>query len=124
MEAAITTLFGAIAAEEVIYGRLFINSICAFESIERLLLNMPKFGLFGKKMFFSPITNNEFPYTSEHLSKIGDEISKIRDECYARARSIVEKNVDLIRFLTPHLASKERLKEKEVMTLIKEFNRA
>ena len=53
-------------------------------------------------------------------SQIDKEVMKILDECYARAREIIEANVEVMKKLASHLIEKETITGKEFVKIYEE----
>ena len=56
----------------------------------------------------------------ETESQIDEEVMKILDGCYAKAKEIIEANVEVMKKLAAHLIEKETITGKEFVTIYEE----
>lgn len=118
----ITDFFGGRVAEELIFGRDNITT-GASNDIERatgIALNMvTKYGMTDK---FGPILLDgtqdgdmfQRKYYSEQTGKeVDDEIRKIINECYERARKILTENINKLEAVSQTLLEKETIMGEE-----------
>lgn len=106
---------GGRAAEEIIFGKISTGALSDLEKVTKQARAMVTiYGLnnrLGNITYYDSQNNNEFGFTkpySEHTARIIDEeISKIIEEQYARAKEILTANREKLEELARQLLEKE-----------------
>ena len=106
---AITARLAGYACEEVILHKTFNNTISHFALIDTVLLSMADCGMFGVDLHFSYRRQEKLSYSKELEEKLNQVFAETISSCYQKAKSIIEKNVDLIRKLIPILIERKSL---------------
>ena len=79
------------------------------------------YGLLGTDLRYRRSRHEYLAYTQEKLNKVNAEFDKIADECYQRARQIVQANAELIKKLMPVLVDRGNLFKKEYENVLTEL---
>ncbi len=125
----ITTFLGGRAAEEVMFDDVTTgasNDIERATDIARTMVTQygmsEKFGMMGLETVQSRYLDGRPVMTcgEKTESQIDKEVMKILDECYARAREIIEANVEVMKKLASHLIEKETITGKEFVKIYEE----
>ena len=66
-------------------------------------------------------TNSNKNYSDTVALEIDKEIRKIVDECYKRAKKLLEENKDLVQLLSDTLYEKETITKEEIEELVKDY---
>lgn len=103
---AICALMGGYAAEEVVLNKTYNNVSPLLATVDNVLMGISRAGLLGNDLRYSEYRNNDLEYSREKLDRINAEFDRIVDECYKKARSVIEANSELIRKLIPVLVEK------------------
>jgi cell division protease FtsH len=119
MLAAITSLLGGFAAEELIFNKLYSNLESNAHSVENLLFKMSEYGMLGLSLYFN--CYNDYRYSDKARERLEEEFTRIKDECYAKAKEQVEKNENLIRKLVPLLIKRKSIEKEECEKIIAEL---
>ena len=106
---------GGRAAEKVIFNKISTGALSDLEKVTKQARAMVTiYGLndqLGNITYYDSSGQNEFgfskPYSEETAQKIDEEISKIIEEQYKRAISILEQNKDKLTQLADRLLEKE-----------------
>ena len=106
---------GGRAAEKVIFNKISTGALSDLEKVTKQARAMVTiYGLndeLGNITYYDSSGQNEYgfskPYSEETAQKIDEEISKIIEEQYKRAISILEKNKDKLTQLADRLLEKE-----------------
>ena len=117
--AAIAALLGGLAAEELIFNKLYANLDQSLERINDLFLKMSANGMLGLDLVYKKY--NEFPYSSKMVDRIDEAMTKIKFECYERAKAIVQTNEGLIKKLVPILIKRKSIEKAECEELIEKL---
>lgn len=118
---AICALMGGYAAEEVVLNKLYNNTRSLLITVEFVLRGMSADGLLGPDLRYRRSRHEYLAYTQEKLNKVNAEFDKIADECYQRARQIVQANAELIKKLMPVLVDRGNLFKKECENVLTEL---
>ena len=117
--AAVTALLGGLAAEELIFNKIYANLDNSLEMINDLFLKMSANGMLGLDLVYKRY--NEFPYSNKVIDALGETIIKTKFECYEKAKVIVQKNEGLIKKLIPILIKRKSIEKAECEELIEKF---
>ena len=118
---AICALMGGYIAEEVVLNTLYDNIYYLLTTVDYILFGISGDGLMGFELRYTSDRNNELKYTQEKLDKINDEFDKIIDDCYKRAKQIIEANAELIRKLMPILVDKGNIFKPECEKILNQL---
>ena len=119
---AITSLLGGYVAEELVLHKIYDNVTEPLNSVDRILQRMSVSGMFGLGLRYVDSRNSFIlPYKQEVVSNVNDIFEKTISECYEKAKTIIEKNVDVIKKLCKVLVEKQIMQEIEAEELIKDF---
>ena len=86
-----------------------------------ILMGMSEDGLLGLNLRYSEYRDDKLPYPREKLDKINAEFDKIVEDCYKKAKPIVEANAVLIRKLMPVLVDKKSIFKPECEKILNEL---
>lgn len=86
-----------------------------------MLRGMSADGLLGLDLRYRRSRHEYLACTQEKLNKVNAEFDKIADECYQRARQIVQANAELIKKLMPVLVDRGNLFKKECENVLTEL---
>lgn len=86
-----------------------------------MLCGMSADGLPGLDLRYRRSRHEYLAYTQEKLNKVNAEFDKIADECYQRARQLVQANAELIKKLMPVLVDRGNLFKKECENVLTEL---
>lgn len=86
-----------------------------------MLRGMSADGQLGLDLRYRRSRHEYLAYTQEKLNKVNAEFDKIADECYQRARQIVQANAELIKKLMPVLVYRGNLFKKECENVLTEL---
>ncbi len=106
---------GGRAAEEVIYGKISTGALSDLEKVTKQAYAMVSmYGLnekIGNISYYDSTGQNEYnfgkPYSEETARTIDQEVSKLVEEQYARAKRILTENKDKLTALATQLLEKE-----------------
>lgn len=119
--AAITALFGGMAAEELIFNKLYNNLEDSLAAIDDILLKMSACGMLGFELCSSARYSYESKYSERLLEKREAGFLALKQECYERAKAQIAKNEALIKKLVPILIKRKSIEKKECEVLIAEL---
>ncbi|HLB52062.1 hypothetical protein A3F07_03075 [candidate division WWE3 bacterium RIFCSPHIGHO2_12_FULL_38_15] len=126
----ISTMLGGRAAEEIVFNELTVGAADDIERATKLTRKMvTEFGMSS----LGPISYNgkdnnfwlarelgETPsYSQEMAAKIDAEVKRIIDECYSRAKSILNEHREKLNSVSEVLLQKETLDGDEFLQLVK-----
>ncbi|MBR3803735.1 MAG: AAA family ATPase [Clostridia bacterium] len=118
----ITVLLGGYVAEEVVFNKVYDNVIEPLNSIDRILQRMSDCAMFGVGLRYSEERNRDvLTYTDEHVAKVNAVFEQTVNDCYEKAKAIIEKNGELISKLSKVLVEKQIVQETDCEKLIEEF---
>jgi ATP-dependent metalloprotease FtsH len=104
---------GGRAAEDVIFGRISTGALSDLEKVTKQAYAMVTvFGLnkkIGNRSYYDSSGENQFtkPYSEETARVIDEEVSKLIEKAYERARDILMKNKEKLDTLAGRLLEKE-----------------
>lgn len=119
--AAITSLLGGYAAEEVLLGKCYDNLELTVKLTDFLLLKMAKCGFFSLSLFFTEHSYSDFKYPDSYYEKLYEAFEKTKEDCYRKARLLIEKNQTLIEKLAAILVQKKTLEKAACENLLTEL---
>lgn len=126
----ITVLLGGRVAEELIFHKITTGAhndldvatnlaqkmICEFGMSERL--GARTFGKKDEEIFLGRDILRQKDYSEQTAVSIDNEVHRIIDDCYKRARNILEQNLENLKKLSAKLLEKEVLDSDEVKQII------
>ncbi len=126
----ITVLLGGRVAEELVFKQITTGAhndlevatnyaqrmVCEYGMSKRL--GHITFGKKDREVFLGRDLMREKDYSESTAITIDEEVRRIVDECYQRARTILEDNIDKLKKLSDRLLEKEVLESEEVKQLI------
>ncbi len=106
---------GGRAAEEIVFGKISTGALSDLEKVTKQAHAMVTvYGLndkVGNISYYDSSGSNEYgftkPYSEETAKTIDEEVSKMIEMAYVRAKDILEKNKDLLSKLAHKLLEKE-----------------
>ena len=107
------TALGGRAAEQLTFGKISTGALSDLEKVTKQAYAMVSiYGLnerVGNISFYDPQGNNSFvkPYSDDTARVIDDEVSKMIEEQYQRALTILSDNQDKLKLLAEKLLEKE-----------------
>lgn len=119
---AISVLYGGYAAEEVVLQKTYDNVMGTLDYVDTIMGWMLQSAMFGLDLRYNNDRSEDgLPYTNEKIAKINEVIDKTCEDCYERAKIIVEKNAKIIEKLAKVLVEKQVLQESECDEIIKKL---
>ena len=126
----ITVLLGGRVAEELIFKQITTGAhndlevatnyaqrmVCEYGMSKRL--GHLTFGRKDHEVFLGRDLMREKDYSESTAVAIDEEVRRIVDECYQRAKTVLEKNIDKLKKLSDRLLEKEVLASEEVKEVI------
>ncbi len=115
----ITVLYGGYVAEEMILRKIYDNTYFYLTLIDEIQQKMVECGMFGLEHCFN--VNRDIPYMGERIEQINRLFENVASDCYARAKEILYKNMDLAQKLISYLAEKQTVSMQACEQLLKEW---
>jgi len=130
--ANITTLMGGRAAEEVVLGHFTTGAgndierateiarkmVCEWGMSERL--GPLSFGRREEQVFLGKELVMHKDYSEKTAQEIDEEVRRIVNECYERAKGLIEQNIEVLHRLAGALLERESLTGDEIEEVLKE----
>ncbi|RLB00580.1 MAG: cell division protein FtsH [Deltaproteobacteria bacterium] len=130
--ANITTLMGGRAAEEVVLGHFTTGAgndierateiarkmVCEWGMSERL--GPLSFGRREEQVFLGKELVMHKDYSEKTAQEIDEEVRRIVNECYERAKGLIEQNIEALHRLAGALLERESLTGDEIEEVLKE----
>lgn len=120
-ENTISVLLGGMAAQKLFFGKTFDNTYYDVVSVDRILINMAEYGMFGVDKTFFTNRHENMPYSKKRIDTLNEKFDDITRKCYETAEKIVTENRGLIEFLQPFLIREEVIKKNRAEELIREY---
>lgn len=117
----ITVLLGGYVGEELILHKIYDNVSTYLSIVDDILFSMADNGMLGLALRYSENRHERFPYSSERVEKLNRIFDEIIQECYERAKAILQKNEILAKKLIPYLVEKQILQAEECEKLLAEW---
>lgn len=117
--AAITALLGGLAAEELIFNKIYDNLSVSLNEVDDILFKMAACGMLGFKLHYND--DREYRYSEKRHEQLEEAFFKIKEECYEKAMETVKKNEALIKKLVPILIKRKSIEKNECEALIEEL---
>ncbi len=116
---------GGRAAEEIIFGKISTGALSDLEKITKQAYAMISiYGLnnkIGNISYYDSTGANEYgftkPYSEKTAQTIDEEVSKMIEEAYVRAKDILNKNKHLLTLLAEKLLEKEVIFKEDLETI-------
>ena len=117
--AAITALLGGVAAEELIFNKLYDNLKDSLKAVDDVILKMSTCGMLGFDICYNDYW--EYRYSEKYRERLEEEFFQIKMECYEKAKEQIKKNETLIKKLVPLLIKRKSIEKSECEPLIEEL---
>ena len=117
--AAITALLGGLAAEELIFNKVYDNIEDSLNSVNNILFKMSSCGMFGLNLYYNDC--REYDYSEKYRERLEEAFAKTKEECFQKAKETIIKNEALIKKLVPILIKRKSIEKNECEALIEEF---
>ena len=133
LNATIMVLLGGRAAEEIVFGERTSGAGNDLERVTEIARKMVcEWGMsekvgpvtFGKgeeQIFLGKELSRPKDYSEETAVEIDNEIKRIVNDNYTKAKAVLDENIDLLHRLTEVLLDKEVIDGKELEELVKDF---
>jgi cell division protease FtsH len=116
---------GGRAAEQVIFGQISTGALSDLEKVTKQAYAMISiYGLndkIGNRSYYDSTGANEYgftkPYSEKTAETIDEEVSKLIEKSYVRAKDILTKNVHLLKLLAEKLLEKEVIFKEDLETI-------
>jgi cell division protease FtsH len=116
---------GGRAAEEIVFGKISTGALSDLEKITKQAYAMISiYGLnskIGNISYYDSTGANEYgftkPYSERTAQTIDEEVSKMIEEAYVRAKDILIKNKHLLTLLAEKLLEKEVIFKEDLETI-------
>ena len=125
LEAKLAGMLGGRIAEEVNYGTLGAGALSDLERSTKMTYAMVAFYGMSKKVgpisyYDSTGTRDTFtkPYSELIATEIDNEVRRILDEAYERARKLIEQNNDKINQMADMLLERETIYAEDIETIL------
>ena len=130
----ITSYLGGRVSEELFCGEISTGASDDFKRATQIARSMvTEYGMSdlgpvqlehksGEVFLGRDYTNSSKNYSDAVALEIDEEIRKIMDECYKRAKDILSKNKGLVDMLAKTLYEKETITKEEIEEVVKEYN--
>jgi len=119
--AAITALLGGYAAEEIIFNKIYDNLGQSIRFVDTILLRMSERGLLGLDMCFIERSYESLEYPETYIEKLHQVFLATVDDCYKKARALIEKNEDIINKLVAVLIKQKSIEKAECEEILAEL---
>ena len=131
----ITSYLGGRVSEELFCGEISTGASDDFKKATQIARSMvTEYGMSdlgpvqlehknGEVFLGRDYTNNSRNYSDAVALEIDQEIRKIMNECYERAKKILTENKGLVDALAKTLYEKETITKEEIYEVVKEYNR-
>ena len=117
--AATTALLGGLAAEELIFNKIYDNLKDSLDAVDDIVFKMAACGMLGLKLHYNEY--REYKYSEKRREQLEEAFLMIKEECYEKAKEIVNKNEALIKKLVPILIKRKSIEKNECEALIEEL---
>lgn len=115
---------GGRASEEVFFGKISTGALSDLQQVTRTAYAMVSiYGMnerIGNISFYDPQNEGSFqkPYSEETGKLIDEEVKKLSDTAYARAKALIEEKKEEVRIIAEELLQKEVLFKDDLERLI------
>ncbi len=125
LEAKLAGMLGGRIAEEVNYGTLGAGALSDLERSTKMTYAMVAYYGMSKKIgpisyYDSTGSRDTFtkPYSEQVATEIDNEVRRILDDAYRRARKLIEENNDKINQMADMLLEKETIYSEDIETIL------
>lgn len=115
---------GGRASEEVFFGKISTGALSDLQQVTRTAYAMVSiYGMndkIGNISYYDPQSEGSFqkPYSEETGKLIDQEVKKLSDKAYARAKALIEERKEEVRIIAEELLKKEVLFKDDLVRLI------
>ena len=117
--AAIMALLGGVAAEELVFNKIYDNLKYNVSSVDNIVFKMANCGMLGFGLYYNEFRDHQ--YSEKYREQLERAFIQIKEDCYEKAKEIVGKNEALIKKLVPVLIKRKSIEKSECEALIEEF---
>ena len=117
--AAMTALFGGLAAEELIFSKIYDNLKSSMDYVDDIVFKMVSCGMLGIRYYYNE--HRDYTYSEKRREELEEKILSVKEECYQKATALISKNEALIRSLVPILLKRKSIERKECEELLEKF---
>jgi len=117
----ITILASSFSAQEIVFNKTYNTFSGDCDNIHRLLLAMLRNGMFGLDLLFSYSITDAVPYPTKYDENIHELFTNTILSCYNLSKSILQKNVNLLKRLTTEMINKQILLDSDYDKIIDQF---
>ncbi len=117
--AAITALLGGLAAQELIFNKIYENLKISLNAVDDIIFKMSACGMLGLKLRYNEYIKCE--YSEKYREQLEEAFLNIKEECYEKAKDLVNKNEALIRKLVPILIKRKSIEKSECEKILNEL---
>ena len=110
---AIVVRLGGYAAEEIVLHKLYENVKYDIALVDDILFAMSDWGMLGLSHRYSVKREDKMCYSDAWTDRLYTMFDEITEECYEKAKAIIEKNATLIQGLIPILVERQVLEKKD-----------
>lgn len=114
-----TSLLGGLAAEELIFKKTYDNLKNSLDAVDDIVFKMAACGMLGLKLHHNEY--REYKYSEKRREQLEEAFLMLKEECYEKAKEIVNKNEALIKKLVPILIKRKSIEKNECEALIEEL---
>lgn len=116
--AAITSLLGGMAAEELIFNKVYNNLKDSLRAVDEIMLEMTTCGMLGLPLYFESTDRYNGHYPQYLLEARERAFTELRLECYEKAKEQLAEKIGIIRRLTTILIKRKSIEKAECEALI------
>ena len=115
---------GGRASEEIFFGKISTGALSDLQQVTRTAYAMVSiYGMnerIGNISFYDPQNEGSFqkPYSEETGKLIDEEVKKLSDKAYARAKALIEEKKEAVKIIAEELLEKEVLFKDDLERLI------
>ncbi len=118
---AIIVLLGGYVAEETVFNCTYNNNSKDLSTIDNILISMSEEGMLGLNVRYEQYRNRNIRYNDMRIVQNNQIFDEIIDDCYAKAKSIISSNVELLKSLIPIIIREETLNKRKAESIITEL---
>ncbi len=118
---AIVVRLGGYAAEEAVLHKLYENVKDDLDFVDNILFAMSEWGMLGLSHRYSEKREDKMCYSDAWTDRLYTMFDEIIEECYEKAKDIIEKNETLIRKLIPILVERQALERKDCEPILEQL---
>lgn len=121
IETSVMVMLGGRAAEELIFGTVTTGAASDFQASSKTIRNMVcKYGMSDLvgRVIYEPSGHSDFLYSQHAAELIDQEVKRLSDVYYEKAKQLLVENRDKLDLLSEKLLEKETLYAGEVYELL------